>query len=256
VALLRCAKPNVTPGLLALLRQRLDIEVSDQDVMAYMAGVIGHAGFTRRFGDELQQPGVRVPVTAAAQLWREAVEAGQRVIWLHTFGERFDDAAKGRPPGQLLAGRPDVQVPVPGRPDDMPDTITYDRATCSLVLGSGRAGRIGPVSPAAAAYEVSGMRIVQHWFDYRKRNVRGQRDEPDRNDKMADQWTLAMTEQLRDLIAVLEGCAALEESQTHLLDRITAGPLITTADLEEAGVVPPPDYARRCVPGVGSPALF
>jgi len=100
------------------------------------------------------------------------------------------------------------------------------------------------------------MRIVQHWFDYRKRYARGQRDGPDRNDKPADRWTLAMTEQLRDLIAVLEGCATLEESQTDLLDRITAGPLITTADLEEAGIVPPPDSARRCVTGSGSQTLF
>lgn len=139
----------------------------------------------------------------AAQLWREAVEAGQHIIWLHTFGERFNDAAKGRPPGQLLAGRPDVQVPVPGR------HARHDYLRPRYLQPRPRirqAGRIGPVSPAAATYEVSGMRIVQHWFDYRKRNARGQRDEPDRNDKMANRWTLAMTEQLRDLIAVLEGC--------------------------------------------------
>ena len=44
-----------------------------------------------------------MPVTADAQLWCEAAEAGQHIIWLHTFGERFDDAAKGRPPWALAA---------------------------------------------------------------------------------------------------------------------------------------------------------
>jgi hypothetical protein len=73
-------------------------------------------------------------------------------------------------------------------------------------------GRIGPVSPAAA-YEVSGMRIVQHWFDYRKPNARGRRDRPDGNDTMGTRWTLAMTEQLRDLIAVLEGWAIREKAR-------------------------------------------
>jgi hypothetical protein len=253
-----CTRPNVTPELLPLLRGRLQTEVRDRDVMAYTAGVIAHGGYTQRFEDELRQKGVRIPVTAATDLWHEAVEIGEQVIWLHTFAEQFDDQAKGRPRGQLSAGRPGVPEPVPGRPEDMPDTIRYDPVGRYLVLESrsGRTGRISPVSPAAAAYEVSGMRIVKHWFDYRKRSPRGRRGGSDLDDENAACWTLAMTQQLRDLIAVLEGCVALEERQANLLDQIAASPLITTAEMEEARALPPPASARRSIPGGEDLTLF
>jgi hypothetical protein len=100
------------------------------------------------------------------------------------------------------------------------------------------------------------MRIIQHWFGYRKRNARGRHDGTGLNDTMAEQWTLATTEQLRDLIAVLEGCVTLEESQADVLDRVTAGPLITMAELEESDILPSPGSARHCVPGAESQALF
>ena len=65
-----------------------------------------------------------------------------------------------------------------------------------------------------------------------------------------------MTEQLRDLIAVLEGCVALEERQATLLNQIAAGPLVTTADLEAAQILPPPDSARRSILGGEGLTLF
>jgi hypothetical protein len=112
------------------------------------------------------------------------------------------------------------------------------------VLGS---ARIEPVSPAAWEYEVSGMRVIKHWFNYRKRNPTGRRGGSDLDELTADSWMLEMTEQLRDLVAVLEGCVKLEAQQADLLGRIVEGPLITTADLTEASVLPPPKKARRIV---------
>jgi len=65
-----------------------------------------------------------------------------------------------------------------------------------------------------------------------------------------------MTEELRDLVAVLEGCVLLQEKQTDLLDRIMASPLITTAELEEASIVPPPQELRHIAKDSEGSALF
>lgn len=231
------ALPNITPKLLPLLRRRLGLQIEGVDVMAYIAGVIAHSGYTDQFREELRQPGVRVPLTAEPELWHEAVQLGKQIIWLHTFGERFNDETAGRSQGQPSADRPGVVGSIPGGTDDIPESITYEEASQSLILGP---ARIEPVSPAVAAYEVSGMRIIKHWFNYRKRNPAGRRGGSELDEITADSWTLAMTEQLRDLVAVLEGCVKLESQQADLLDRIVAGSLITTTDLVEASVFPPP----------------
>lgn len=61
--------------------------------MAYIATVAAHPAFTARFKSDLAQPGLRVPLRAGGEIFAEAAELGRMVIWLHTFGERFVDAA-------------------------------------------------------------------------------------------------------------------------------------------------------------------
>jgi len=236
--------PNVAPGLLPLLSHRLDAAIADDELLAYIAGVAAHSGYTRRFHGELAQPGVRIPLTVVPQLWREAVEIGRHVIWLHTFGERFIDDSLGRPL-RRLPGRPDVQLPIPGRPEQLPGRIEYRPVDSCLAVGWDQFGRIGPVTPDAAEYEVSGMRVISHWFDYRKRNPSGRRGASDLDAENLRRWTNRMTEELRDLVAVLEGCVSLEQRQADLLDRIVGGPILSTVELMEAAVVPPPDALRR-----------
>ena len=247
--------PNVAPGLLALLSRRLETAVADDDFLAYIAAVAAHAGYTRRFHDELTQPGVRIPLTAVPQLWQEAVDIGRRVIWLHTFGERFIDESRGRPL-RKLPGRPDVQYPIPGRPEQLPGRIEYQPLDNCLVIGWDQFGRIGPVTPGAAEYEISGMRVISHWFDYRKRNPSGRRGASDLDAENIQKWTSRMTEELRNVVAVLEGCVSLEKRQTNLLDRIVNGPILSAAELTEAAVVPPPDAFRRLLAPDDDMTLF
>ena len=55
---------------------------------AYIAGISAHPGYVEAFDEELHYSGNRVPLTADEELWDKAVEIGQFIIWLHTFGDR------------------------------------------------------------------------------------------------------------------------------------------------------------------------
>ncbi|MEV0842015.1 type ISP restriction/modification enzyme [Actinocatenispora sera] len=224
-------RPNVMPKVPALLSRRLGIQVRGAEVMLYVIGVVAHAGYTAKFADELRQPGVRVPLTADPELWRAAVTIGRSVAGLHGFGEWPAD----RPPGIPSALRPRVVAPFSPRSEDMPEALDYDPEQHCLRIGT---GALAPVEPEVMQYQVSGLFVVRHWFDYRKRRPAGRRGGSPLDDIISTRWTDAMTEDLRDIIAVLTGCIRLEPEQADLLDRITSGPLITSSDLMEAGIAP------------------
>jgi hypothetical protein len=154
--------PNLPPKFLEFLAEKFQTTVTAEDFMAYLAGVAANPAFTARFQSDLAQPGLRIPITAKAKLFAEAAELGRRVIWLHTFGERFTDADAGRPPGppRLPKGQ-SPRIPkdgtIPDDADSMPDEIGYDEAKQRLRVGS---GFIDNVPAAVWRYEVSGKRVL------------------------------------------------------------------------------------------------
>lgn len=239
--------PNLAPGLLKAVIRRLGVNTSAEEFLAYVAGVTAHHSYTARFTAELKTPGIRVPLTADPQLWSEAVSLGQRVLWLHTYGQRFTDPARGRSPGapKLPADhRPKVIATIPDTPAGMPDSISYDEATRTLHVGI---GQIAPVSPEAWAYETSGMKIIRKWFGYRKKDPAGRRSSP-LDDINADYWPARYTTELLELLNVLEMCVDIESSQADVLARICGGPLITVADLAQDKVFPVSASARKPLP--------
>ena len=238
---------NTAPGLLSLIARRTGMNPAPEDFLSYLAGVTAHPAYTERFAAELKNPGIRVPLTADPVLWAEAVAIGEEVLWLHTYGERYSDPAKGRELGapKLPQGqRPKVIATIPDTADDMPETITYDEATKTLHIGR---GQIRPVSPAAWTYETSGMRIVRHWFAYRKKNRAGRRSSS-LDDINANHWPSRYTTCFLELLNVLEMCIDLEPRQTDLLARICDGPLITVSDLKQEGILPVPPSHRKPLP--------
>jgi hypothetical protein len=108
--------------------------------------------------------------------------------------------------------------------------------TATLHVG---AGRIAPVRPEVWAYEVSGMRIINKWFGYRKKNPAGRRSSP-LDDIHFDTWPADYTTDLLQLLNVLTLCVELEPAQAQLLAQVSAGSLVTVADLEHARVFPVP----------------
>lgn len=230
-------RPNLAPGLLDWLTTRFGWRPSADAFFAYVAAVLGSPAFVQRFSEDLVVPGLRLPLTASGELFREAADAGARLLWLQTYGERYVDASAGRPAGPPRLPdpiRPLVLSPIPHGEIGMPDSIAYDPDTQHLLVGD---GVIGPVPEAVWTYEVSGMRVVKRWFDRRKKAPDGRRSTP-LDDIVARQWEPAWTTELLQLLNVLSLITEMSPGMIDLLDQIMDGPLITVDDLEAASVLP------------------
>ncbi|MFZ3353178.1 MAG: type ISP restriction/modification enzyme [Xanthobacteraceae bacterium] len=237
-------RSNVKPAILAHLAKVFARPVKAEDVMAYLAAVMAHPAFTARFKTDLVRPGLRVPLTADAKLFAEAVALGSEVIWLHTYGERFVDPAAGRPKGAprlLKESAPFIPAKgaIPGAPEPLPDAMDYDPATRRLKIGK---GYVENVTPEIWAYQVSGKETLWHWFSYRRRDrsrpIIGDRRPPSPLDKIQpDHWLPEYTSDLLDLLHVLGRLIALEPRQADLLERICAGKLRKADELREAGAL-------------------
>lgn len=233
---------NVKPALLGFLSEAYGHAVSAGDVVAYIAGLLAHPGFTTRFKDDLLQPGLRVPLTTDPILFDEACGLGREVIWLHTFGERFTSPGEGRAarPPRLPAGEA-PRIPkdgaIPGAPEPLPDTMDYDPGNRRIRVGN---GHIDNVSPAMWAYEVSGKQVLHQWFSYRKRDrsrpVIGDRRPPSALDRTQLQyWPAAYTSELLNLLHVLGRLVALEPKQDKVLEDIVKGALFDAEHLKREG---------------------
>lgn len=218
--------------------------------MAYVAAVMAHPAFTARFAPDLVRPGLRLPVTADAKLFAEAVALGNEVIWLHCYGERFADPAANRPKqAPRLAKESAPTIPgsgmIPSAPEPLPDIMDYDPAVRRLKIGK---GYIENVTPEMWAYEVSGKRVLWSWFSYRRRDrsrpVIGDRRPPSPLESIQPEgWLPEYTTDLLDLLNVLGRLIALEPAQADLLKRICAGPLRSAGELSTAGALAMPEAA-------------
>jgi len=246
------------------LSERLGTTIRPEDFFAYVAGVAASPAYTTRFQEDLSTPGLRIPITADASIFREATEVGRRVLWLHTFGERMADAAQGRPEGppRLPEGRAPT-VPNDGtissKPSEMPDTIGYDAGKQRLLVGH---GFIDNVPPAVWQYEVSGKQVLLQWFSYRKKDrarpIMGDRRAPSPlGNIQPNHWLPEYTTELLNVLNVLAMLVELEPKQAELLDRICAGPLISEDELKTAGAFTTEAAPKRRKPKTEkSAALF
>lgn len=233
--------PNLTAGFAEGVGRALGIEPpSVEDVAAYVYALLSASAYQTRFAEALRTPGLRVPVTATAVLWRETVEAGRARLWLHTYAERFRDPAAGRGRHVPLVEGIGWDEPVTRMPADGSD-LGYDGDTHTLSVGD---GRVGGVRPDVWAYQVSGMRVLPKWLGYRTRKGAGRaassKNELDRirPETWPDDWNDELLDLIRVLTLTLDGEADLAD----LLDCICDGPLV------EADRFPKPAAAERRPP--------
>jgi hypothetical protein len=231
--------PNIRPALLEELSLLYGEEIGAEDAVAYIAAVAAHPGYTERFAADLRQPGLRIPITADADLFKEAAALGREAIWLHTFGERFADPAAGRPASPPRAENGPT-VPkggaVPTDPEKFPDAMTYSAGERRLHVGQ---GFIDNVAPEVWAYQVSGMDVLKQWFSYRRKDrsrplIGDKRAPSPLSDIQPDHWLPEYTSELLNVLHVLTRLVALEPAQAAVLQRIVAGPTVGVAQLGAA----------------------
>ncbi|MFF0201720.1 type ISP restriction/modification enzyme [Streptomyces sp. NPDC005017] len=200
------AEPNLAPGLTGHLSDRLGLEVSAGDVLAWIMAAT--------------RPDLTVPLTEDAGTWERGVRRGHRLLWLMRR-----DGDRPRLPG---GRRPYVRAPLPARPL----TLLYDREEEVLHLDE---GRVSPVPPQAWDFEAEGTRVLEAWFTARTADAPAGTLDALR----PAGWPQARTSELLELITVLALLAELvpvpDASRTS----------VTAQDLHTAGVLPPPPSSRR-----------
>ncbi len=234
--------PNLARGLLDALASSVGLEITHEDVLAYIAGTVSHPAFTKTFEDELTTPGVRVPITKDPELWKRAVELGREVVWLHTYGESFVNKAAGREEGNVRCNWPHAAQPFSLEPvKEMPIKHFFDEATHSIYFtgeNGERNGVWGPVGKAVFDYTVGGMNVIGSWFKYRKKNPGGKKTSP-LDDIHVTEWPHEWSLEFTELLTVLTRLVSLEPAQAELLEEILAGKLSTMTELTDAGAAWP-----------------
>ena len=218
-------QPNVTNGLPDSLSKTLKRDIPPEDLFAYCYAVLAHPAYVETFWEELSTPGPRIPVTKKKDLFDQAVELGRKLIWLHTYGERF--APKGE--GDIPAGNAKCLKAIPDVESAYPEEISYDTDKKEIHFGN---GVFGPVAPVVYEFEVSGLKVVQSWLAYRRKSGAGKRSSP--LDEIRPRlWTAQMTDEFLELLWVLEHTVAMFPDLKKLLKKIVSGPCFSAANLPQ-----------------------
>jgi hypothetical protein len=235
------ADANVTAGLLAILSKQYDALIKPEDLAAYVYATLGGQSYSRRFWNELETPGPRVPLTKDGKTFTDTAKLGRKLIWLHTYAERFQGDDRG---DEVPAGAAKIIKGVSDSPAQYPETYSFDPETGEITIG---AGRIGPISEDVWEFEVSGLKVVQSWLGYRMKKRAGKKSSP-LDLIRPERWTARMSEELLELLWVLEATLAMEPDLEAQLDKIVAVPCFTSAELPE------PSDDERKAPGAGTNA--
>jgi hypothetical protein len=223
----RAKKPNLAPGLLTALAGVYGRKPTPEALVAYVYGVLALPAFTERFADQLTTRELRVPVTKDAALFAAVRGIGNKLLRLHTYGQRF--AGRGRHGGQLPNGKARCTKPVPGDADHYPEDYGYSEETRTLRVG---AGEFAPIALELYEFEVSGLKVVQSWLGYRMKNPKGRKSSPlDRINP--DRWPSEFTTELLELLWVLEATVAEYPAQAKLLSQVVKGRCFAADELPQ-----------------------
>ena len=230
-------EPNVTNGLLELIMSAHGSSTTAERLFAYAYGILAQPGYVQRFWDELDQPPPRLPITKDGALFSRVTDHGRRLLYLHTYGQRF---AGSEDDGLVPQGEARCIQPV--SLDDYPSNFSYDRLNRAIRVGN---GEFAPVAPAVWDYSVSSCRVVDSWLDYRSRDSSGKKSSP-LNDILPEQWDF--TEELLELLWILEATIDLQLEGTALLEEVCASNLFMADEL------PTPSEQERKPPNPVPPA--
>ena len=211
---------NITGGLLEQLAEAHGRRAEAEDLFAYAYGVLAQPAYVERFWEELELPPPRLPITKDAELFTRVAEHGARLLYLHTYGERFGGTGGD---GSVPQGQARCMEAVPS--NSYPVGHTYDEEERVLRVGE---GEFAPVAPEVYGYSVSGLQIVKSWLDYRKLKRAGRKSSP-LDDIRPERWDF--TEELLELLWVLEATIAMQPEGEDLLDAVLRSELFSDSEL-------------------------
>lgn len=230
-------QPNVTHGLLDILGKIYGAGVRPEELFAYAYAVLASPSYTERFWDELTIPGPRLPLTKDSTLFRRGVELGRVLIHLHTYGERFTD---GHVSGRMTSGKAKLISTIASTPEAYPEDFDYNEYSSTLRVGT---GEISPVDSKVYNYSISGYEVLPNFLSHRMKDGSGRTSSP--LDKVRpSQWTRPMTDELLELIWILEATVGTEPEIAAFVENVVAGELFTANEL-------PQPTAEECDPPKG-----
>ena len=212
--------PNVTNGILDQLAASYATDVGAQRLFAYAYGILAQPAFVERFWEELEMPPPHLPVTKSVGLFQRVADHGERLLYLHTYGERF-----GSPDDDGSVPQGSARCTKAVSQEDYPRTFSYDPGSRVLRVGD---GEFAPVSPEVWDYSVSGLQVVKSWLDRRKLERSGRKSSP-LDEIRPQRWVF--TEELLELLWVLEATLALQPQGENLLNEVCASPLFQKDEL-------------------------
>ncbi len=227
-------EPNILPRLLDVLTKTYGRQVTPEGFVAYIYGVLAQPAFTDRYTEVLGSRQLRVPITKDAALFIQMREVGTKLLWLHTYGQRF--IPNGFYKGKMPMGKARCTKPVPGDAAKYPEKYEYDGATGTLHVGD---GEFVPVTPDVYGFEVSGLKVVQSWLNYRMKSGRGKKSS-DLDNIRPERWTGDFTTELLELLWILEATLLEYPTQAKLLSAVVKQPCFHADELP-----PVPDHARK-----------
>ena len=213
-------EPNVTAGLAEHIGKVHSTSIAAEQLFAYAYGILAQPDYVHRFWEELELPPPRLPITKNATLFQRVAEHGARLLYLHTYGERFGRLGDDGSVPQGVA-RCTKAVPV----DNYPQDFSYDPKTGILKVGE---GEFSPVRAEVWDYSVSGLQIVKSWLGYRKLDRSG-RKSSELDNIRPEFWEF--TEELLELLWVLEETINLQPEGAALLEDVCASDLFSGDEL-------------------------
>ena len=221
--------PNIHPELLDVLEECFDFTVRAEDVFAYTYALLATPSYEKKFREVLTIPGPRVPITRSGDLFREVVAAGEGLLHLHTYGERFGATS-------LPEGSAGVAKDIPGDPASYPVEFRYRAVSQTIHVGS---GEISGVTEAVWNFSVSGLKVVQSWLAYRMKEGAG-RQTGELSKLRLERWAPELTEELLELLWLVEATLDAYPTLNLLLERVLSGDVLGSDELPALEQMPEP----------------
>ena len=200
-ALNTASKPNLTDEAERLLTENFG-EHAPAELVYYLAGVTGHPGYVRTFDTELQQAGIRVPLTSDAELWSRAVQLGKYVVWLHTYSERGEPlpgmTRVTDKPTDGLYSMPVYEKSMGGAMPEKKPTFTLGEDDIHGEIAFG-ASRWSNIKKVVFDYTVGGQQTIGLWAKYRLKKPIVKRSSS-LNDIVQQSWPSEWTTEFKELL--------------------------------------------------------